>query len=86
MVSIFKYDVHRYLECSEYHGNFPSKLKLARVIPLYKSGDIADMNNYRPISVLPSLSKLFEKNSLCTDLGIFNQIQTDSSESIWFQI
>ena len=42
-------------------GNFPSKLKLARVTPLYKSGDIADMNNYRPISVLPSLSKLFEK-------------------------
>jgi hypothetical protein len=38
-------------------GNFPSKLKLARVTLLYKSGDIADMNNYRP----PSLSKLFEK-------------------------
>jgi hypothetical protein len=31
-------------------GNFPSKFKLARVTPLYKSGDIADMNNYRPIS------------------------------------
>jgi hypothetical protein len=42
-------------------GNFPSKLKLARVTPLYKSGDIVDMNNYRPISVLPILSKLFEK-------------------------
>ena len=37
-------------------GNFPSKLKLARITPLYKSGDIVDMNNYRPISVLPSLS------------------------------
>ena len=42
-------------------GNFPSKLKLARVTPLYKSRDIADMNNYRPLSVLPILSKLFEK-------------------------
>ena len=30
-------------------GNFPLKLKLARVTPLYKSGDIADMNNKRPI-------------------------------------
>ena len=29
--------------------------------PLYKSGDNTDMNNYRPISVLPNLSKLFEK-------------------------
>jgi hypothetical protein len=34
---------------------------LQNLSPLYKSGDIADMNNYRPISVLPSLSKLFEK-------------------------
>jgi hypothetical protein len=42
-------------------GNFPSQLKLARVTPLYKSRDIADMNNYKPISVLPSLSKLFKK-------------------------
>ena len=31
-------------------GNFPLKLKLARVTPLYKSGDIADMNNKRPIT------------------------------------
>ena len=42
-------------------GNFPSKLKLGRVTPLYKSGDIADMNNYRPISVLPILSKFLKK-------------------------
>ena len=42
-------------------GKFPLKLKLARVTPLYKSGDNTDMNNYRPISVLPNLSKLFEK-------------------------
>ena len=31
-------------------GNCPSKLKLSRVTPLYKSGDIADMNNNRPIN------------------------------------
>jgi hypothetical protein len=30
-------------------GNCPSKLKLARITSLYKSGDIADMNNKRPI-------------------------------------
>ena len=42
-------------------GYFPSKFKYARVTPVYKAGDVLDMNNYRPISVLPTLSKLFEK-------------------------
>ena len=32
---------------------FPDKLKIARVIPLYKAGDPANISNYRPISVLP---------------------------------
>jgi len=36
-------------------------LKTARVCPVFKSGDRAKVNNYRPISVLPSFSKIFEK-------------------------
>jgi len=42
-------------------GIFPSALKTARVCPVFKSGDRAKVNNYRPISVLPSFSKIFEK-------------------------
>ena len=42
-------------------GIFPYQLKIARVIPLYKSGDKSDITNYRPISLLPVLSKIFEK-------------------------
>jgi len=42
-------------------GIFPSALKTARVCPVFKSGDRANVNNYRPISVLPSFSKIFEK-------------------------
>ena len=42
-------------------GIFPNELKIARVIPLYKSGDKSDITNYRPISLLPVLSKIFEK-------------------------
>lgn len=42
-------------------GKFPDQLKLAKVIPLFKSGDRSDINNYRPISVLPAFSKIFEK-------------------------
>ena len=41
-------------------GIYPSQLKLSRVKPLFKSGDRSQFNNYRPISLLPSLSKIFE--------------------------
>ena len=41
-------------------GIFPDKLKIASVIPLHKGGDINDPHNYCPISILPTLSKIFE--------------------------
>ena len=41
-------------------GVFPSKLKLAKVVPVYKKGPIDQLTYYRPISLLPSLSKVFE--------------------------
>ena len=40
-------------------GIFPDKLKLARVIPLHTKGNPS--NNYRPISLLPVISKVIEK-------------------------
>lgn len=42
-------------------GIFPESLKSAIVIPVFKSGSELDMNNYRPISILPLISKIFEK-------------------------
>ena len=41
-------------------GIYPSQLKLSRVKQLFKSGGKSKFNNYRPISLLPSLSKIFE--------------------------
>ena len=41
-------------------GIFPKELKISRVKPLFKSGDPLQFNNYRPVSFLPSLSKIFE--------------------------
>ena len=42
-------------------GFFPDKLKKAKVIPLHKSGNTTDIENYRPISILPVFSKILEK-------------------------
>ena len=41
-------------------GIFPDRLKIAIVIPLFKAGDLANISNYRPISVLPGFSKMFK--------------------------
>eukprot|EP00733_Pompholyxophrys_punicea_P001631 Pompholyxophrys_punicea_v1_NODE_890_length_1167_cov_2.465827.p1 type:complete len:291 gc:universal NODE_890_length_1167_cov_2.465827:1123-251(-) len=42
-------------------GTFPEKLKIARVTPLVKGGKKSDPQNYRPISILNSLSKILER-------------------------
>jgi len=42
-------------------GIFPDTLKVARVVPVFKAGDKNSVNNYRPISVLSILSKIFER-------------------------
>ena len=41
-------------------GFVPDQFKLAKVVPIYKTGDSGMCNNYRPISVLPVFSKIFE--------------------------
>ena len=46
---------------SLYTGIFPEKLKIAKVIPVYKSGEQNSLTNYRPISLLSNFSKFFEK-------------------------
>jgi hypothetical protein len=45
-------------------GIFPANWKIAKVIPIPKPGDKASIDSYRPISLLPILSKVFERHIL----------------------
>ena len=59
---------------------FPKNLKASRVVPIHKGGDPEDVNNYRPISLLPPFSKIFEK-FICIQLQhhlLSNNIISDS--------
>ena len=55
-------------------GIFPDELKIAKVIPLFKKDDPKLLKNYRPISLLPTISKVIEKI-------IFTQLSTYFNEN-----
>ena len=54
---------------SLFTGIFPDKLKMAKVVPLFKKGSKDDFSHYRPVSLLPSFSKIFERI-------VYNQLYT----------
>ena len=49
------------LNLSLQQGVVPRELKVAKVTPIFKSGSLSTLSNYRPISILPVLSKILEK-------------------------
>ena len=62
-------------------GIYPTVLKTARCVPVYKAGSVFDVGNYRPISNLSSLNKIFESltykrlNSFVSRFDILSDIQ-----------
>ena len=69
--------------CSLSTGIVPSKLKIAKVNPVFKSGDKHKFTNYRPISILPSISKLLEKVVYTRIYDFIYQTLNSQSKSIW---
>ena len=56
-------------------GKFSAWLKTAKITPIFKSGDKNDLANYRPISILSSFSKIFEK---CLHSRLMSYLNTNS--------
>ena len=56
-------------------GIFPSQWKKGNVVPVYKKGDKSIAKNYRPVSLLPVFSKLFEK---CIYDVLYNYFATNN--------
>ena len=56
-------------------GIVPNDLKLARITPIYKSGDSHSFDNYRPISILPVVSKVFEK---CVHIQLMDYLESSN--------
>jgi hypothetical protein len=49
------------INCSKVNGILPDELKMAKIVPIHKSGDKTDFLNYRPISLLSIIAKILEK-------------------------
>ena len=58
---VFAKPLTRIVNESLSQGTVPSEWKYAKITPLFKKGLSTDMDNYRPISVLPVVSKVLER-------------------------
>ena len=58
---VFSDILHSSFNDSIYQAEFPSILKLANITPVFKKGGRNSKENYRPISILSNISKIFER-------------------------
>ena len=69
---------------SLFAGKFPEDWKIARIAPIFKGGAKDDRSNYLPISILPFISRLFEKLILNQFMNTWTQINHFTSISLVF--
>ena len=65
-------------------GIFPNAFKLSKVIPLFKKGDASLLVNYRPISLLPPIYKVFERVIHDQMYEYFNQFKLLAEQQYGF--
>ena len=68
-------------------GVFPQSMKIAKVVPIFKAGEKNFASNYRPISIVGNLSKVFEKifherlMNYLEKFSLLSKINTDSGKN-----
>lgn len=81
IVNYITYPLTYLVNLSLEQGIFPEIFKIARVVPLYKKGEKVNIENYRPISLLSSISKVLERivfdeiNNFLTTFNILTTAQ-----------
>ena len=81
---VLSYPISKLINLSFQTGIFPNSLKLARITPVFKQGDKKFSTNYRPISSLPYLSKIFERSMVNRLLSFFNKFSLLSESQFGF--
>lgn len=71
--------------CSVTEGIFPEVLKVAEIVPIHKSGSRCAVAHYRPISILPVLSKVFERLVRNRLVSHFNKCNVLSKHQFGFR-
>ena len=66
LISLAEFDicsptVHNLFNKTFHENVFPDELKVADITPIFKKDDSTNVKNYRPVSVLPTVSKIFER-------------------------
>ena len=67
-------------------GIFPEQLKVAKVSPIFKVGNIEEVGNYRPISILPIFSKVLERIMYNRTYQYFKEIDMFFPKQFGFQV
>ena len=73
------------INCSLETGIVPDEVKIAKVIPVYKAGVKNEFSNYRPISILPFFSKIFEKIVYTRLINYLNKADVLTSSQYGFR-